>query len=30
MKAAAAWDQYHLNIKKTQDTIMANKELQNY
>ena len=24
MKAAAAWDQYHLNIKKTQDTIMAN------
>ena len=26
MKAAAAWDQYHLNIKKTQDTIMANKQ----
>ena len=25
MKAAAAWDKYHLNIKKTQDTIMANK-----
>ena len=24
MKAAAAWDKYHLNIKKTQDTIMAN------
>ena len=25
MKAAAAWDQYHLNIRKTQDTIMANE-----
>ena len=24
MKASAAWDQYHLNIRKTQDTIMAN------
>ena len=24
MKAAAAWDKYHANIKKTQDTIMAN------
>tara|TARA_R110000822_G_scaffold95239_1_gene217911 strand:- start:47 stop:637 length:591 start_codon:yes stop_codon:yes gene_type:complete len=26
LKAAAAWDRYHLNIKKTQDTIMANKQ----
>ena len=25
MKAAAAWDKYHLNIRKTQDTIMANE-----
>ena len=25
MVAAAAWDKYHANIKKTQDTIMANK-----
>ena len=25
MKAAAAWDQYHLNIRKMQDTIMANE-----
>ena len=29
MKAAAAWDQYHLNIKKAQDTIMANKQAAN-
>ena len=26
MKAAAAWDQYHLNIRKMQDTIMANEK----
>ena len=25
LKAAAAWDQYHLNIRKMQDTIMANE-----
>ena len=25
MAASAAWDQYHLNIRKTQDTIMANE-----
>ena len=24
MAASAAWDKYHANIKKTQDTIMAN------
>ena len=26
MKAAAAWDKYHLNIRKMQDTIMANEK----
>jgi hypothetical protein len=25
LKNAAAWDQYHLNIRKMQDTIMANE-----
>ena len=25
LKTASAWDQYHLNIRKTQDTIMANE-----
>ena len=24
LKVASAWDKYHANIKKTQDTIMAN------
>ena len=26
MAAAAAWDKYHLNIRKMQDTIMANEK----
>ena len=30
MAASAAWDKYHANIKKTQDTIMANKNLFNF
>ena len=25
LKVASAWDKYHTNIKKTQDTIMANE-----
>ena len=25
LKVASAWDKYHANIKKTQDTIMANE-----
>ena len=25
LKAAAAWDKYHLDIRKMQDTIMANE-----